>query len=346
MSDARRAWADHPLAQLTLVRFREYWREPEAVFWVFVFPVLIMAGLGLAFRNRPAEVLKVGAAPRVLAALQKEPALAAQSSDRAAAERALRDGRIVLFVEEAAGGVRYVYDDTNPEARSARILADRALQKAAGASFPLSIQDDVVREPGSRYIDFVVPGILGMNLMGSGIWGVGFGIVDARRKNLLKRLIASPMPKSYYLLSFLLSRLVLLLMEVAALVGFARFNFHVPLAGGLGSLAFLCLISSLSFSAIGLLAASRARTIEAVSGIMNFIMMPMWICSGVFFSTERFPAAAQPFIHALPLTAVNDALRGNMQQGLALPQMLLPIGIILAWLLVSFALAMKLFRWR
>jgi ABC-type multidrug transport system permease subunit len=242
--------------------------------------------------------------------------------------------------------VAYRYDDTNPEGRAARLLADRAIQQAAGRSDPVATTDQLLRETGSRYIDFLIPGLLGMNLMGSAIWSMGFAIVDARRKKLLKRLVASPMPRAYYLLSFLLSRILLLVVEVGVLVGFGALLFHVPVRGSLLGLGVLCLLASLSFSALGLLIASRARTIEAASGLMNVIMMPMWIASGVFFSSQKFPAAMQPFIEALPLTAVINALRAHMLQGANLWQLAPQIAVIVAWLLVCFALAMKLFRWR
>ena len=201
----------------------------------------------------------------------------------------------------------YRYDDTNPEGRNAKLLVDRAVQRAAGARDAVPAKDDYVREPGSRYIDFLVPGLVGTNLMGSGIWGIGFTIVDARRKKLLKRLIASPMPRWQYLLSFLLSRLSMLYIEIAAILGFGVFVFGVPVRGSLWELALLCLISAVSFSTLGLLVASRAQTMEAASGLMNLVMLPMWIFSGVFFSADRFPNVFQPFVRALPLTAVIDA---------------------------------------
>src|SRR5690242_5010504 len=254
---------EHASVQLTLVRFREFWREPEAVFWVFVFPILLATGLGIAFRNRPADVVKIAAVgPQLAAALRTEKSLAVDTLDLAAGEQALRAGRIVLLVTPAAdGGVTYHYDDTNPEARNARLLVDRTVQHAAGARDPVAVTDALVREPGSRYIDFLVPGLLGMNLMGSGIWGLGFAIVDARRKKLLKRLIASPMPRSQYLLAFLLARLAMLYVEVAFLIGFGVLVFGVPVRGPLWELALLCLVSALSFSALGLLIASRVKTI-------------------------------------------------------------------------------------
>ncbi len=339
-------WWEHSLVQLTLVRFREFWREPEAVFWVFIFPILLAAGLGIAFRSRPAEVVKVAVDSEALAAaLRTEPSLAVQVMPERAGEQALRVGRIVLFAAGAAP-VRFRYDDTNPDARLARLLSERALQRAAGAGAAAAVAEEVVREPGSRYIDFLIPGLLGMNIMGSGMWGVGFAIVDARRKKLLKRLVASPMSKTEYLLSFLLSRLSLLLVEVLALLGFGALVFGVPVRGALWELVAICLLSSLAFSALGLLIASRAQTIEAASGLMNFVMLPMWVFSGVFFSSERFPDVLQPFIRLLPLTAVIDALRAHMLEGASLGSLGAQTAVIGGWLAASFFAALKLFRWR
>src|ERR1700730_3470226 len=340
--------ADHPLVQLTLVRFREFVREPEALFWVFVFPILLAAGLGIAFRNRPAEVLKIAAVtPELAQSLQQEKLLEVQLLELEAAEEALRTRKVALLAAPGSPGtVVYRYDDTNPEGRAARMLADRAIQRAAGRVDPVSTSDQLMREPGSRYIDFLIPGLLGMNLMGSAIWSMGFAIVDSRRKKLLKRLVASPMPRHHYLLSFLLSRILLLVVEVGALLGFGALLFHAPLRGSLVDLAVLCILGSFSFSALGLLIASRARTIEASSGLMNVVMMPMWIASGVFFSSQSFPGVMQPFIKALPLTAVIDALRANILQGSNLAQMAPQVGVMAFWLVICFALALKLFRWR
>jgi len=344
----RRAFVDHPLVQLTLVRFREFRREPEAVFWVFIFPILLAAGLGIAFRNRPAEVVRVGAESAQLAsALRMEKTLAPEVVSREAGERGLRTGRIVLLaLAGPQGGVVYRYDDTNPDGRAARLLAERAILRAAGVHDPAPESDSLVREPGSRYIDFLIPGLVGMNLMGSGMWGMGFTIVDARRRNLLKRLVATPMSRAQYLLSFLLSRLTLLFVEVAVLVGFGVAVFGTPLRGSLWELAALCVLSAFCFSALGLLTASRVRTIEAASGLMNAVMLPMWIASGVFFSAERFPAVVQPFIQALPLTAVANVLRANMIEGAGLAQVRGEVAIITAWLVVCFFVALRLFRWR
>ncbi len=341
-------WTEHPLVQLTLVRFLEFIREPEALFWVFIFPVLLAGGLGIAFRNQPATVLTIVAvSDQLTASLRQEKLLDVKQMTAAAAEEALRVGKAALMAEPGANGsVVFRYDDSNPEGRTARMLADRAIERAAGRTDPVVSTDQFIREPGSRYIDFLVPGLLGMNLMGSAIWGMGFTIVDARRKKLIKRLIATPMPRAYYLLSFLLSRLGLLVVEVLVVLGFGVLVFGVPVRGSLVGLLALCLLGSLSFSALGLLIASRPRTIEAASGIMNLVKMPMWIVSGVFFSAQRFPDVLQPVIRALPLTAVIDALRMHMLQGASLAQVAPQMATLGAWLVVCFAMALKLFRWK
>ena len=335
------------LFQLTKIRFLLLFREPEAVFWIFIFPILLAVGLGIAFRNRPADVLPVGATTsQLVAAINSDSGVKAKLLDEAAGHHELATGGIVLLAIQQAGGVVYRYDDTNPDARSARLLVDRAIQSAAGRKNPVSESNDLVHETGSRYIDFVVPGLLGMNLMGSAMWGLGFAIVEARQKKLLKRMVASPMPKWQYLTAFLLSRLAMLVVELLFFLGFTRLAFGVPFRGPLWQLALLCLLTSLDFSALGLLVATRARTMEAVSGLMNLVMLPMWILSGIFFSASRFPAVVQPFVRALPLTAAIDAIRGNMLQGTEINHLLPQLALLLGWFIVPFAISLRIFRWK
>jgi ABC-2 type transport system permease protein len=348
-----RSWTEHPLVQLTRVRYREFFREPEAVFWVFIFPVLLAAGLGIAFRNRAPERTMVGivadrpGAEKLAEALRQDKELKVQLLSDSTAALALRTGDVALLLAPLpSGGVEYRYDDTRPESRIGRLLVDDALQRAAGRRDPTPVTDRLIRERGARYIDFLVPGLLGMNLMGSGIWGLGFAIVDARKKRLLKRLIATPMARWQFLASFVLSRLTLLVLEVGLLLGFAVLVFGVPLRGSLPLLVIICLLSSLAFASLGLLIASRAQTMEGASGLMNLVMLPMWIFSGVFFSAARFPDQIQPVIQALPLTAVINALRANILRGAGWQAVVPELAIITAWLVVCFILALKLFRWR
>jgi len=279
-------------------------------------------------------------------ALAADKGLTAEMLNEADGTHELATGQILLLAIQTPNGVAYKYDDTNPDARTARLLADRAIQTAAGRHDAVQAANELVHETGARYIDFVVPGLLGMNLMGSAIWGMVFPLVEARQKKLLKRLVASPMPKWQYLASYLLSRLAMLIIEVGAFLGFARVAFGVPFRGPLWQLILVCLLTSLAFSALGLLISSRAKTMEGASGLMNLVMLPMWILSGVFFSATRFPALIQPVVRALPLTAAIEAMRGNMLQGTSITHMMAQIGILIAWFVVPFAVSLRIFRWR
>ncbi len=338
-----------PLWQLTLARFREQLRQPEVLFWVFGVPLLLAVALGLAFRNRPADVIRVGveAGP---AADSAASLLGAASGFKVAvlppgeAAEQLRKGKVAIVVV-AGPALVYRYDSTRTEGRMARLAADDVLQRGFGRRDARPVTDRKEMERGSRYIDFLIPGLLGLNLMGTGMWGLGYAVVDARKKKLMKRLLASPMRRTHYLLSFIAARLTMLVPEVVLLIGFGMMVFGVPMRGSVASFLLLAVIGAMCFAGLGLLTASRVRTNEAANGLMNLIMMPMWILSGVFFSSANFPAAMQPVIKALPLTALNDALRGVMLDGASLASVAAPAAICVAWGVVSFAVALKIFRW-
>jgi ABC-2 type transport system permease protein len=340
------------LRELTLSRFREFLREPEAVFWVFAFPVLLACALGLAFRNQGTPDVLVGVLREGDAAVvaSVEQALTASTGvrvrvvDRADADVALRNGAIHLLVVPGTP-ITYELDPSRPESRVGRFVVDEVLQRRGGRADAVVVTDRLVTVPGSRYIDWVVPGLLGMNIMGTGMWSVAFS-VQARVRKLLKRLMATPMQRVDYLLSHMASRLIFLVLEVAVLLGFAIPVFGVPVNGSWLLLIALCLLGAVTFSGLGLLVASRAQTVEGVSGLMNLVMVPMWVFSGVFFASENFPEAMQPFIGVLPLTALNQSLRGVMIDGSGLATLWPQIGILAAWTLISFAAALRLFRWR
>jgi ABC-type multidrug transport system permease subunit len=342
-----RSIASRPLLQLTLVRAREFVREPEAVFWAVMFPILLIVGLGFAFRARPEAVLKVAAEPSIARALRGELGLDVIELPRDAARQALRSGQVALAAErDDRGDVLLRYDDTNPEGRTARALADRAVQRAAGRVDPVTVREELTRDAGARYVDFLVPGLVGLGIMSNAVWGLGFSIVDSRRRKLIKRLLATPMSRSQYLTSYLLWRLMLLPVEVVIPIVFGAIAFDVPVRGSWLSILVLSLLGSLCFSAIGVLVASRAKTVEGLSGLMNLTVMPMWVVSGVFFSAQRFPALAQPAIKLLPLTALIDALRPVQLQGATLADVWPQVATLGVWLVAAFVAALKLFRWR
>lgn len=338
------------IVELAVTRTKEFVRESEALFWVFGFPLILALALGFAFREKPPDRVPVAVvagpnAQQRLVALQKSPVLLPSIMSESEARDALRRGKVSLLIE-GADTVLFRFDATRPDAQSARREADDALQIAAGRRDIIVTREERVHEQGARYIDFLIPGLLGMNLMGTGMWSMGFTIANARMKKLLKRLVATPMRKTDFLLAQFLSRLIWLLIEVTVLVVFGWLVFGVRVNGSILLLAILCIIGGFSFSGIGLLTASRARTIEAVSGLMNFIMMPMWLCSGVFFSYERFPDSVKPFIRLLPLTLLNDALRAVINDAATLPQIAGKLALLAAWGLVTFMIGLKVFRWQ
>ncbi len=338
-------------SHLLVARMKEMWREPEVIFWVFVFPLLLAFGLGIAFRNKPADITTVvivdGArAHEIQSLVQRGNAhIHADILPQSAALDRFRLGSYALVIVPEGNGVEYRYDPSRPESVQARIEVDNALQRASG-------REDVVKttavqssEPGARYIDFLIPGLLGMNLMNSGMWGIGFALVEMRQRKLLKRFIATPMRRSDFLMALTSSRLVLMIIELGLLLGFGVLVFHMRVMGSVLSILFISALGAISFGGLGLLTASRAQKIESVSGLINLVIMPMWIFSGVFFSYERFPAAVQPLIKALPLTALNDSLRAVILQGASLTSQGLPVLVLILWGGVSFLLALKWFRW-
>lgn len=339
---------------LLWVRVLELKREPEVVFWVFVFPLLLAAGLGIAFRNKPADVSSVvviagEGAERTVAMLQNSPqhgSIRASILDREAARKGFQFGKFDLEIEPMAdGSYVYHYDPARPESVLSRSEVDAALQAAAGRKDVIATSTKASSEPGSRYIDFLIPGLLGMNLMNSGMWGVGFALVEMRQRKLLKRFVATPMRRSDFLLALTSSRLVLMVIEVGLLLSFGVLVFHMRVQGSIGSVVVLGALGAVAFGGIGLLTACRAQKIESVSGLINLVMMPMWIFSGVFFSYERFPAMAQPFIKALPLTALNDALRATIIEGATLASQSGRLLVLAVWGGLSFVLALRWFRW-
>ncbi|MCU0634385.1 MAG: ABC transporter permease [Gemmatimonadaceae bacterium] len=349
----RAPWYESSLVQLTLVRWREFIREPEVVFWTFLFPLLLATGLGIAFRERPEDKVNVGVlagratSASAMTTLATARGVVPQLLDDSAAARQLRAGKVALVLDPvAADSVRYALDPARPESRAARQAVDDALQRAAGRTDPVRASERTITEKGARYIDLLIPGLIALNLMGSGIWPIAFAIVSARQKKLLKRFVATPMSRVEYLSAFLIFRMGFLLIEVGFLLVFGMLVFGVPQRGAWMTFTLVNVVGALAFAAMGLLLGARPKTIEGVSGLANLAMLPGWVLSGVFFSAANFPDAVQPFIRALPLTAAVDALRLVMLEGAGLAQVVGPLGVLAAWTVVCFAAALKLFVWR
>jgi ABC-2 type transport system permease protein len=355
-ANERRYW---PLGQMVLARVREFTREPEALFWVYGFPILMIILLGVAFRNQGVEQITVDveqgpSAEAITESLAGAPdgkfVARVVSSDEGRTR--LRQAKTALVVvakpastDDGKPGYEYVFDPSRPDSVLARNAVDDVLQRAAGRQDVVRVTAQEFQEPGGRYIDFLVPGLLGASLMGGGLWGVGFVTVDMRIRKLLKRFLATPMKKTDFLGGIMISRMMFMVPEVIVLLVFARLAFGVVIYGSLFAVLALVLLGAVTFSGLGLLVASRAKTLETVSGLMNLVMLPMWLLSGIFFSSDRFPEAVQPIIRALPLTALIDSLRAVMQEGATLWSQLPQIGWLAAWAVVTFTLALRWFRW-
>jgi ABC-type multidrug transport system permease subunit len=342
---------EHAVVQLTLMRVREMVREPGVLFWIFGFPILISVGLGLAFRTKGPEPVAVGALPGtpadVTQALERG-GVTVRPLDAAAVRLELRAGKVALVLvppEHPGGRLEYRFDPARAESRLARATVDDLLQRAAGRRDPRAVADQPVTERGARYIDFLIPGLVGMNLMSGSMWGIGWVIVNMRVRKLLKRMLAAPMRRRHLLYAQALARLLLIPFEVFVILLFARLAFDVRVAGSLVAVGLLCVAGAACFAAIAILVASRAQNNETVSGLMNLVMMPMFVLSGVFFSATHFPQAMQPLINALPLTALNDSLRAVIVDGAGLAAVVKPLLVLAVWGVVSFVAGLKLFRW-
>lgn len=344
------------IRQLALLRLRLFYREPGAMFWTFGFPLVLSLVLGIAFRNRgPDPVMIAVEAPSNAPMERAEHAFAILSAAKDVetkrmtpqdAALALRTGKVSLVVVPGETGYTYRFDPTRPESRLARAVTDDLLQRGEGRSDAFTPESRSIVEPGARYIDFLVPGLIGFGLMSTGLWGIGFSLSEMRTKKLLKRLMATPMRRTDFLFSFLLVRSVLLLSELPPLLLFSHFVFDVHIEGSILALVLISLVGGITFAVLGLLLASRAENPQVVSGLINVVSFPMYLCSGVFFSSARFPDVMQPYLRALPLTALNDALRGVMIDGASLASVAPQIGITAAWGVACFVLALRLFKWR
>jgi ABC transporter DrrB family efflux protein len=337
---------------LSAVRLKLFFREPGSMFWTFGFPLLVTVALGVAFRNQgqakaPVAIIAGPGAAELSAALVGQRAVAARVVDAAEAARELRTGEAVLAIESAGPGAPVVfrYDPTRPEALATRRLADDLVQIHAGRRDIVVAQDQTQVSRGGRYVDWLVPGLLGLQLLNGAMWGAAFNIVNARQRKLLKRLAATPMRRGDYLLSYRVSGLVFVPLQVFVLFAFARLTFGVVIQGSSLAVLGLAFLGSWAFAGLGLLCASRAQNSETANGLINLVTLPMMVFSGVFFSSSRFPAALQPAIRILPLSAFNEALRHVVNDGASVFSQGFPLAVLAAWTVVTSVLAVRLFRW-
>jgi ABC-2 type transport system permease protein len=348
-SDARRD-TYRPLVELTLARLREFVREPEALFWTFLFPIIMSIAMAVAFPASGGQTVRIGVSPGSETAALRQ--VLAGDKDIVVREipvddqlRALRDGEVHLIVAVGSPPI-YRFDPMREESQLARLVVDEALKRAAGRTEPWQAKEDVIEIPGSRYVDWLIPGIISLGIMNNSLWSIGFMTVQARLRKLLKRLAASPMRRQDFLMAPVIARLAFLGPEVAVPLLFGWMAFSMPIRGGTVGISLVAISGALMFGSIGLLMGSRARTFEAASGLMNLMSVPMWVLSGVFFSASNFPDSVQPFVQALPLTALVDAMRRVVLEGATLSSLWRELAVMATWTIVPFGVALKIFKWR
>jgi ABC-type polysaccharide/polyol phosphate export permease len=354
------------LWQIIVTRVKEFFRHPSAIFWVYIFPVLMAIVLGMAFENPNAEtfIVDVQSAPGaalIVSALGKtrpEIVIRTRSVDEATARMNLKTGRTMLVVvpkstDGVAGvgpsldalQVEYLFDATRQDSVAARRTVDDVLQRAAGRQDAIAIEDVRYREIGGRYIDFLVPGLIGAGLMSAGMWGVGFVVVDLRVRHLLKRFVTTPMNKAEFLAGLILSRFFFMMTEVALMLIAVWWLFDIHVRGSWLAFSIFIFLGAWVFAGMGLVVASRTMTLETASGIINLVMLPLWMISGIFFQSERFGEAVQPLIRLTPLAALIEGLRAIMIEGAGMGPSLYYMGVLLVWAVVCFVASLKLFRW-
>jgi ABC-2 type transport system permease protein len=339
--------------QLILARVREFYREPEVLFWVYGFPLILAVLLGVAFSGSKPEppTVDVQGQPgdrraEGIAAILKTAQFTVELKGPNDSLRRFRIGKTALVIIPESGSVKYHYDPARSESVLARYWADAVLARANPGPGAEQVTESVEQEPGTRYIDFLLPGLIGINIMGGGLFGLGFVLVDMRVRKLFKRLMATPMHRGDFLFSMITARMLFLLPEMLTLLLVGRFAFGVPMNGSPLTLLLVILVGTFTFAGIGLLLGCRTDKTETISGLINLVMLPMYLLSGVFFSSRRFPDAMQPVIQALPLTQLNDALREVMIEGAAMTDIAGRLAFLAAWATVTFALALRWFRWK
>lgn len=338
-----------PLVALLVVRLKELSRQPAVLFWNFVFPILLAAGLGVVRTQMSATidvlVIETPSAAQTVAALAQVPGVQARIVSEDTAQQRLRTGGAALVLAVRPQAIEYRFDPERGEARLARALVDEALQGAAGRRQALPTADVANLGAGGRYVDFLVPGVLALTLMNGGLWGIGFGLVNVRIRQMLKTLAATPMRKRDFLLSLLLSRLAFVALEAATLLGLARWLLGVHVLGSLVAMTVIVVLGALTFSALGMLLAARTETLDTISGLINATVLPMVILSGLFFSIDRLPALMQPIVQWLPLTALTQALRSTMTEGAGVVEIAWPLLVLCGWCGLASAVSLRIFRW-
>ena len=351
---------NNSILKLIAVHFKSFFREPAILFWAIMFPILMAWVLGIAFTQK-GEVKKTvyvindsnskqalsNGEEKVFGEETGNPTrIKFISATREEAYRALKRGTISLFIEEKGDSLRYHFDPKNADAQLTHLIIERGLNESLNgkaSAVPSSVS--ALTTKGTRYIDFLIPGLIALGIMNSCLWGISYNLIEFRMKKLLRRMVATPMKKSYFLISHILTRIILSSVESGLLFLFAFIYFGTTIEGSISGFVLIYLAGIFAFSGISILLASRTSSSQVGNGLINAISLPMMILSGIFFSYQNFPEWALPVIKALPLTLIADTIRSVFIEGMTFPEVLMPSFILTVIGLVTFAIGLKLFKW-
>jgi len=360
------------LYQLTYTFFLGNIREPEVLFWGILFPVLISIGLGLAFTQTSESkfhimvveenktdldsLLNIYAVSNLKAGKEVfiwkiedkiigNTEFSFTRSDWKSAIISLKRGESELIVTDSAGKVRYHFDPHNSQAQLAYMRLTALIKSPASTADTGQNQISPLTLKGVRYIDFLIPGILSMGIMSSILWGISYTIIELRSQKLLRRMVATPMKKSNYLIALMFVRILMNVVEALILILFAMLLFGIRIQGNIGALAVLFFAGNIAFTGLAILISTRTAKTEVGTGWINAVQMPMMILSGIFFSYHNFPAWSIPVIKALPLTALTDGVRSIFNEGAGWVEIITPSIALSAFGIVCFIIGSRLFKW-
>jgi ABC-type multidrug transport system permease subunit len=342
-------------SQLVLSHFRVFFREPAILFWAVLFPIIMAWVLGVAFSNKGESLKTVYVTgDRVVPGLVSGEKVFAEETgnpvrfrfrhtSESEALTAIKRGVIALYIEVRSDSLVYHFDPANSDAQLTHLILERGLNSRRESVTRSSIK--TLKTTGTRYIDFLIPGLIALGVMNSCIWGIGWSLIETRMKKLLRRMVATPMKKSVFLSSHIMTRIILGGFETLLLLVFARLYFDTEITGSLLAFFVVFLAGIFAFSGIAILIATRTSKTEVANGLVNAVTLPMMILSGIFFNYHNFPDWAIPVIQVLPLTLVADSIRAVFVEAAGIAEVFRAVVILCTTGLVTFVLGMKMFRW-
>lgn len=371
------------LGQLFSVHAKELLREPGVLFWGFVFPILMALGLGLAFTKKTDVVVNAAVIERANSQnysihpdskidrfLKQHTEKIAATNDKPETQRLvikndklgnttylfrkcsrpqamtlLKKGKVSILIEETEGHLHFHFDPHNPDAQIAYLKLSTLFKSDKINKNPDNPDIETLTVSGSRYVDFLIPGLIAMGIMMSCMWGLSYGMIEKRSQKLLRRMVATPMKRSYFLLTLMTVRMVLNFLESCALFFFAWLFFDITIQGNVPALLLIFIAGNIAFAGIAIFVSSHTANTEIGNGLVNAVVTPMVILSGIFFSYHNFPDWLIWVIQKLPLTILADSIRSIFIEGTGLPDIALPFVILVATGSLFFIAGLRIFKW-